>query len=63
MQILLGKHWHYFSHAHSLEFLGTDPDCGLDLFKIQHRRERLGKNRFQEKKAPFSNSLNHLIIP
>lgn len=65
MQLLLGKHWHHLSHAQALEFLGVDPERGLDLFDIQHRRERLGENRLQEKKkeSPFVRFIKQFYNP
>ncbi len=50
MQILLGKHWHHLGIEQTLEFLGVHSERGLDLFEVQHRRERFGENRLEDKK-------------
>ncbi|MFQ6024164.1 MAG: cation-transporting P-type ATPase [Acidiferrobacterales bacterium] len=44
METILGKHWHRLPAQQVLDFLGTDPDKGLDTFEAAHRQERFGAN-------------------
>lgn len=51
MHTILQKHWHHISTDSVLEALGVRPDKGLDLFEINHRRERFGPNRLTERRG------------
>jgi len=51
MEKLLGKHWHHMPHEEVINLLETNPDKGLDLLEISHRKERFGANVLTAKKA------------
>ena len=51
MEKLLGKHWHHMPHEEVIDLLETDPNKGLDLLEINHRRERFGANVLTAKKS------------
>ncbi|MBN2148332.1 MAG: cation-transporting P-type ATPase [Anaerolineales bacterium] len=51
MNTLLGKHWHHLPKEEVLELLDSDPQNGLDIFEIQHRRERFGLNVLTPRKG------------
>ena len=55
MQNILGKHWHHLPADEVLELLNSDTQKGLDLFEIQHRRERFGLNALTPRRgrSPF----------
>ncbi len=50
MQTLLGKHWHHLPAEEILLILESNPQHGLDIFEIQHRQERFGRNTISVKK-------------
>ena len=50
MEALLGKHWHCLSDEEILGILETNRDKGLDLFEVEHRKERFGPNIIRGKK-------------
>ncbi|MDD4860915.1 MAG: cation-transporting P-type ATPase [Smithellaceae bacterium] len=51
MEKLLGKHWHHMPHEEVISLLETDPNKGLDLLEISHRKERFGVNVLTAKKS------------
>ena len=51
MEKLLGKHWHHMPHEEVIDLLETDPNKGLDLLEINHRKERFGANVLTAKKS------------
>ena len=51
MEKLLGKHWHHMPHEEVIDLLETDPNKGIDLLEINHRRERFGENVLTAKKS------------
>jgi Ca2+-transporting ATPase len=51
MNTLLGKHWHHLPKEEVLDLLDSDPQNGLDVFEIKHRRERFGLNVLTPKKG------------
>jgi Ca2+-transporting ATPase len=55
MNTLLGKHWHHLPKEEVLDLLDSDPQIGLDVFEIKHRRERFGFNVLtpQKGKSPL----------
>ena len=55
MQTLLGKHWHNLPPKDILQILESDSQQGLDIFEIQHRQARFGRNSITPKKRrnPF----------
>jgi cation-transporting ATPase F len=48
---LLGKHWHNLPKEEVLDLLDSDPQNGLDVFEIKHRREHFGLNVLTPKKG------------
>ncbi len=44
MESILSRHWHHLPEAEILELAETDLDRGLDLFAVETRRERFGRN-------------------
>jgi cation-transporting ATPase F len=51
MNTLLGKHWHHLPASEVLDLLDSDPQNGLDVFEINHRREHFGLNVLAPKKG------------
>ena len=51
MDKLIGKHWHYLPANEVVDLLESDRERGLDLFEINHRRERFGYNVLTTKKG------------
>ena len=51
MNTLFGKHWHHIPKEEVLDLLDSDPQNGLDIFEIKHRRERFGLNVLTPKKG------------
>jgi len=51
MDTLIGKHWHHMPTDEVLDLLDSDREKGLDLFEIDHRRERFGFNVITTKKG------------
>jgi len=52
---LLGKHWHHLQKEEVLDLLDSDPQKGLDVFDVTHRRQRFGFNVLtpQKGKSPL----------
>lgn len=55
MQTILGGHWHHLPADEVLQLLDSDAKRGLDIFEIQHRRERFGPNALTPRwgRSPF----------
>ncbi len=51
MKEILEEHWHHLPEAEVTDFLGTDPDRGLDTFEVGHRLGRFGPNAITRKKG------------
>ena len=51
MQRILDEHCHHIPAEEILGMLGVDPAKGLDLFEVDHRRERFGPNLLKERKG------------
>ena len=51
MQRILDEHCHHIQAEEVLGILGVDPAKGLDLFEVDHRRERFGPNLLKERKG------------
>ena len=51
MQRILDEHCHHIPAEEVLGILGVDPAKGLDLFEVDHRRERFGPNLLKERKG------------
>jgi Ca2+-transporting ATPase len=51
MDTLIGKHWHHMPTDEVLNLLDSDREKGIDLFEIEHRRERFGFNVITTKKG------------
>jgi cation-transporting P-type ATPase F len=51
MQRILDEHCHHMPAEEVLGILGVDPAKGLDLFEVDHRRERFGPNLLKERKG------------
>ncbi|MBK9137154.1 MAG: cation-transporting P-type ATPase [Verrucomicrobia bacterium] len=71
MHELIGHHWHHLPPAEVAQLLETDPEKGLDLFEIKHRRQRFGPNELTPRKgrsawqrflAQFHNPLIYLLL-
>ncbi|MEW6650006.1 MAG: cation-transporting P-type ATPase [Chloroflexota bacterium] len=45
MQTLMGKHWHHMPAEEVIQLLETNLERGLDLFEIQQRQKRFGRNQ------------------
>jgi cation-transporting P-type ATPase F len=54
MDSLLGRHWHHLPADEALQLLDTNPQTGLDIFEIKHRREHFGPNALTPKKGKSS---------
>jgi Ca2+-transporting ATPase len=48
---ILDAHAHHVPAEQLVQVLGVDPEKGLDLFEVSHRRERFGPNRFAERRG------------
>ncbi len=46
-----GEHWHALPPEDAIAFFGTDRDRGLDLFEIENRTARFGRNIITERKG------------
>ena len=71
MQTILGKHWHHLPAAEVLELLDSNDERGLDVFEVQHRRQRFGPNALTPRrgKSPltrfllqFNNPLIYILL-
>lgn len=71
MQTLLGKHWHHLPVAEVADLLESDPEKGLDLFEVKHRREHFGPNQLSPRKGrsplvrfllQFNNPLIYILL-
>ena len=62
MQRILDEHCHHIPAEEVLGILGVDPAKGLDLFEVDHRRERFGPNLLKEK-GPESGPAVSAAIP
>jgi cation-transporting P-type ATPase F len=71
MQSILGKHWHHLPADEVLELLNSDAQRGLDLFEIQHRRQRFGPNALTPRRGrsplvrflhQFNNPLIYILL-
>jgi Ca2+-transporting ATPase len=51
MQKLLSHHWHQLPAGQVAELLETNVERGLDLFELNHRRERFGSNQLTPRKG------------
>jgi cation-transporting P-type ATPase F len=51
MQRILDEHCHHIPAEEVLGILGVDSSKGLDLFEVEHRRERFGLNLLKERKG------------
>jgi len=51
MQRILDEHCHHIPAEEVLGILGVDSARGLDLFEVDHRRERFGPNLLKERKG------------
>ncbi len=51
METLVAQHWHHLPVGEVVDLLGTDPEKGLDLFEVQHRRDRFGPNQVSAQKG------------
>jgi Ca2+-transporting ATPase len=71
MEELLGQHWHHLPADEVVQLLGGNPEKGLDLFDIKHRRRRFGPNVISRKKSrgpllrflsQFHNPLVYILV-
>ena len=71
MQTLLGKHWHHLPAPEAIELLDSNLERGLDLFELQHRRERFGRNELTPRRRTsaivrflhqFNNPLIYILL-
>lgn len=71
MQNILSHHWHHLPAGEVTQLLETNPDKGLDLFEIKHRRQRFGANELTPRKGrsawqrfllQFHNSLIYILL-
>ena len=51
MQEIFSHHWHHLPAGEVAQLLETDPDKGLDLFEIKHRRQHFGANQLTTRKG------------
>jgi hypothetical protein len=51
MQRILDEHCHHIPAEEALGILSVDSAKGLDLFEVNHRRERFGPNLLKERKG------------
>ncbi|SEM01601.1 Ca2+-transporting ATPase [Syntrophus gentianae] len=51
MENLIGRHWHYLPAEEVIDLLDGNPEGGLDLFEVNHRREHFGSNVLTTKKG------------
>ncbi|OPY90862.1 MAG: putative cation-transporting ATPase F [Syntrophus sp. PtaU1.Bin208] len=51
MDNLIGRHWHYLPAEEVIDLLDGNPERGLDLFEVNHRREQFGFNVLTQKKG------------
>jgi cation-transporting P-type ATPase F len=51
MDTILHNHWHQLHANEVLELLESDPQRGLDIFAIRHRREHFGFNQLTPRKG------------
>ena len=52
MQHSLGKNWHHLPAEEVIELLETDPEAGLDVFEVKHRRDHYGPNVLTARGGP-----------
>ena len=71
MQDLLSLHWHHLPIREVIQLLETDPEKGLDLFEIKHRRQHFGANELTPRRGrpawqrfllQFHNPLIYLLL-
>ncbi len=71
MQTLLGKHWHHLPAPETMRLLDSNLERGLDLFELQHRRERFGRNELTPRRRTsalvrflhqFNNPLIYILL-
>lgn len=71
MQDLLSHHWHHLPIREVIQLLETDPEKGLDLFEIKHRRQHFGANELTPRRGrpawqrfllQFHNPLIYLLL-
>lgn len=71
MQDLLSHHWHHLPIREVTQLLETDPEKGLDVFEVKHRRQHFGANELTPRRGrpawqrfllQFHNPLIYLLL-
>ncbi|MFA4966358.1 MAG: cation-transporting P-type ATPase [Thermoleophilia bacterium] len=60
MQHSIGKNWHHLPAEEVIELLETDPEAGLDVFDVKHRRDHYGPNVLTARGGP--GALKRLLL-